>query len=405
MKVLQINAVSDTGSTGRICRELNEALLARGHDGLILYGNGRSEYQYGQKVSGDISVKVHGLLSRILGKNAAYSTAATGKLLDILSSYQPDIVHLHNLHGNYVNLAPLLRYLAEKDIPTVLTLHDCWFFTGKCTHYTEAGCYKWQTGCHHCPKLRGDIPSWFFDRTEEMWREKKELFSAIPRLAVIGVSDWITGEAKKSFLKDAMILQRIYNWIDLDVFYPRGKEGGRQFGISKDKFSILCIGAGWSENSYKTKDLLTLAGKIPENYEIILAGAVPFADRLPDNIKVVGYVSSTEDLAKLYSACDVYVHLSREDTFGKVIAEAISCGTPAVVYDSTACPEVLGTDCGYAVPTGDVGAVLEAVKRIENREKREWEADCRNHARKTFGKDTLIAETLDLYQRLLGLEV
>ena len=402
MKVVQINAVCGRGSTGRICRELNDAVVRQGNEGMILYGNGSSKYEFAHKVSGKYGVKMHGLLSRLLGKNAAYSPLATKQILDLLRSNRPDVVHLHNLHGNYVNLKPLLRYLAEKDIPTVVTLHDCWFFTGKCTHYTAAGCDRWQTGCHHCPKLKGDIPSWFVDRTGEMWREKKALFAAIPRLAVIGVSDWITNEAKKSFLKDASILQRIYNWIDLSVFYPRGKEAAEQFGISENKFSILCIGAGWNENSPKTKDLLMLAKLLPEDYEIILAGSVPFADRLPCSIKTVGYISSTEVLAKLYSACDVYVHLSREDTFGKVIAEALACGTPAVVYDSTACPEIVGEGCGYAVPAGDVEAVCNAIARIRKQSKAAFIKGCREYAAANFSKEKLVEDTLELYRRLIG---
>lgn len=401
MKVVQINAVCDFGSTGRTCRELNDYLLESGHEGMVLYGNGKTDYSFAYRVTGKFGVKIHGLLSRILGKNAAYSPVATRKILAFLRSYRPDVVHLRNLHGNFVSLKPLLRYLAQEDIPTVVTLHDCWFFTGKCTHYTAAGCNRWQTGCHDCPRLRSDIPSFFFDRTGEMWEEKKKLFGAIPRLAVIGVSDWITGEARKSFLADAAILQRIYNWIDLDVFYPRGKAGRGRFGISEDKFAVLCIGAGWTEDSLKTKDLLALAERLPEDCEIILAGAVPFADQLPSNMKPVGYLSSVEDLAGLYSACDVYVHLSREDTFGKVIAEAISCGTPAVVYNSTACPEIVGEGCGYVVETGDVDAVLDAVEKIKTASDANYEQICTEFAASSFSKNILIEETLHLYQRLM----
>ena len=401
MKVIQINAVCDIGSTGRICRELNDFLIQSGHHGLIIYGNGTSDYEFAYKVSSKIGVKAHALLARFLGKNAAYSPFATRKLVNTLRFFEPDIVHLHNLHGNYINLNPLLCYLRKKDIPTVLTLHDCWFFTGKCVYYTRMECNKWQTGCYSCPKLRGDIPSWFLDRTTEMWREKKELFAAIPRLAVIGVSDWITGEARKSFLKDAAIIQRIYNWIDLDVFYPRGDAGCSQFGISEEKYTVLCIGAGWSEDSYKTKDLLKLANLLPEDYEIILAGDVPFAQNLPKNIKSVGYISSTEDLAKLYSACDVYVHLSREDTFGKVIAEALACGTPAVVYDSTACPEILGDGCGAVVAQGDVMAIYHAMEEIRKHPKKVYVARCTEHVAANFPKDKLIKDTLNLYQRVM----
>lgn len=401
MKVVQINAVCGVGSTGRICVELNDMIVQRGHEGIVLYGNGSSEYQFSKKISGKYGVKLHGLLSRIFGKNAAYSPLATWKMISFLRSYQPDVVHLHNLHGNYVNLNPLLRYLAKNDIPTVITLHDCWFFTGKCTHYTAVGCDRWQTGCHDCPKLKGDIPSWFFDRTAEMWQEKKALFGAIPRLAVVGVSDWITDEARKSFLKDAAILKRIYNWIDLSVFYPRGKEAAQKFGIAEDKFSVLCIGAGWNENSAKTKDLLELAKLLPEEYEIILAGSVSFAEKLPSNVKAVGYISSTEDLARLYSACDVYVHLSREDTFGKVIAEALACGPPAVVYNSTACPEILGEGCGTVVVPGDVEAVVHAIENIQKGYRANYEKNCAEYAAANFAKEKLVKDTLVLYSGLI----
>lgn len=400
MKIVQINAVCDTGSTGRICRELNDSLMQQGHEGIVLYGNGRSEYPVARKVAGQLGVKAHGLLSRLLGKNAAYSPFATNRIIRIIRSFRPDVVHLHNLHGNFVSLKPLLRYLAGNDIPTVITLHDCWFYTGKCTHYTAVGCYRWQTGCHDCPKLRADIPSFWFDRTGEMWEEKKKLFGAIPRLAVVGVSDWITNEARKSFLNDAKILRRIYNWIDLDVFYPRGKETREAFGIQEDKFAILCIGAGWSENAPKTRDLLALAGKLGDDCQIILAGAVHFADKLPDNVICVGYISDTDRLAKLYSACDVYVHLSREDTFGKVIAEALACGTPAVVYNSTACPEIVGEGCGFAVETGDVDAVLGAIETVKNLGKDRFQISCTEAAGKNFSKNILIEETFALYSEL-----
>lgn len=393
MKVVQINAVCGVGSTGRICEELNNMLLQSGHEGVILYGNGSSDYAHSKRVASGIGVKVHGLLSRMLGKNASYSPFATKKILAFLKDYQPDVVHLHNLHGNFVNLKPLLRYLAERDIPTVLTLHDCWFFTGKCTHYTAEGCYKWQTGCHNCPKLKADIPSWFFDRTPQMWEEKKRLFGAIPRLAVVGVSDWITKEAERSFLSKAKILKRIYNWIDLDVFYPRKNQSG-------GKFSILCIGSRWYRESLKTQDLLALAAQLGENEQIILAGKVDFADELPQNIVSVGYISSAEELAQLYSACDVYVHLSREDTFGKVIAEALACGTPAIVYDATACPEVLGEECGYTVTPGDMEGILERIQQIKESGKAAFCTACAQYVRKHFEKEQLVEQTLRLYQSL-----
>ena len=401
MKIVQINAVCDSGSTGRTCKELNEALLQAGHHGLILYGNGSSQYPYGRKIEGDMGIKVHALLSRLLGKNAAYSPMATRKAIKIIKVYKPDVVHLRNLHGNYINLKQLLKYLAKHHIATVISLHDCWIFTGKCTHYTQTGCNRWQTGCHNCPSLKKDIPSFFFDRTREMWKEKNNLLREIPRLAVIGVSDWITEEGRKSpFFANAKEITRIYNWIDLDTFYLRQDITAAKYSIPEGKYTVLCVGAGWNPQADRTRDLLRLAENLGKDYQILLAGNITQEMELPENITQVGYISSAEELAKLYSAVDVYVHLSREDTFGKVIAEAMACGTPAVVYNATACPELVDEGCGYVVKTGDVQAMAKAIEKIVQQGKNTYREQCIQNVHRRFAKDALIQETLELYRML-----
>lgn len=400
MKVLQINAVCGKGSTGRICCELSDWLIENGHESKILFGNGMSDYSYAKKIAGKTGVKIHGLLSRIIGKQAAFSPFSTAKAIKEIKHFQPSIVHLHNLHGNYINLKKLLKYLAKNDIPTVITLHDCWFFTGKCTHYTAKQCKKWQNGCRDCSQLKKDIPSWFFDRTKRMWREKKELFEAISRLGVIGVSDWITGEAKNSFLKNAKIIERIYNWIDLEVFYPRQENLTEKYGLPKDKFLVFCIGAGWSLNSSKYQDLLALSDKLNADTHIVLAGAISKDIALPKNITPIGYINSTDELAKLYSRADVYVHLSGEDTFGKVIAEAMACGTPAIVYNSTACPELIGEGCGHVVEVGDIDGIKQAIDKVKSVGKEKYSKACIEFVRKNFEKEKLIRETIALYERL-----
>lgn len=402
MKILQINAVADAGSTGEICRQINEMLLHQGHQGMILYGNGESTYPYACKVSGKYGVKLHGLMSRVLGKNAAYSPIATGKVLRKIRAFQPDVVHLHNLHGNYVNLNPLLRYLAKKNIATVITLHDCWFFTGKCTHYTQAGCSKWETGCHDCPRLKEDIPALFFDRTAQMWKEKKQLFNAIPRLAVVGVSDWITNEGRKSpCFSNAKIITRIYNWIDTKTFYPRQSDIKEKYHIPGDRFTVLCIGAGWSRQASRSQELLKLAAMLPQDCQIVLAGNVPFADELPENVRYIGYVRSAEELAQLYSAADVYAHLSREDTFGKVIAEALACGTPAVVYDSTACPELVKESCGAIVAPGDTEGLLQAIMQVREKGKAAYSENCVAAVQGKLEREKLLQDTINLYAQLI----
>lgn len=401
MKVLQINAVYGSGSTGRICMELNNALAKNGDEGNVIFARGKTLDTNALAVSSALGVKVGGLMARLTGYNAGFSPVATSRIIRKIKQYKPDLVHLHNLHGNYVHVKKLLRFLGKEDIPTVITLHDCWFFTGKCTHYTSAKCDKWQTGCGNCPQLKKDIPSWFLDRTAKMWKDKKELFSAIPRLAVVGVSNWITNEGKKSFLGDAKIIKRIYNWIDLDVFYPRTDNVFAKYGVLEDKFTVLCIGAGWKDGTSRFDDLLALSNRLPKDMQIVLVGGVETEKQLPPNVKAIGYVHSVEELAKLYSQANVYVHLSREDTFGKVIAEAMACGTPAIVYHSTACPELIGENCGYVVETGDLDSVLEAILAVKKDGKAKYSNSCIEFVKENFEKEKLLSETLQLYQSLV----
>ena len=397
MKVVQINAVCGKGSTGRICVELNEMLMRSGHEGMILYGNGSSDYPHSKKVTGKWGVKLHGLLSRLFGKNAAYSPFATRRILRFLETYEPDVVHLHNLHGNYVNINPLLRYLAQKDIPTVLTLHDCWFFTGKCTHYTAIGCDRWQTGCHDCPKLKSDIPSWFFDRTAGMWEEKKSLFEAIPRLSVIGVSEWITGEARKSFLSNAKDVRTIHNGIDLEVFRLRSSNVRQKYGIPSGKKVILGVAAGWCFE--KGVDVfLALSERLDnEQYQIVLVGTDSGIDSiLPENIISIHRTENQRELAELYTAADVFVNPTRQDTYPTVNMEAIACGTPVATFRVGGSPEILDEQTGCIAEPNDVDGLVTAVAQICTRQTVSKEACIRRAAE--FEKEKCFKEYLSLYE-------
>lgn len=400
MKIVQINAVYGTGSTGRTTMELHRALKDMGQESYVFTSDGRCEDDGVFPLGTHTDHKIHALFSRLSGKQAYFSAGATKELLKQLDRLKPDVVHLRNLHGNYIHLPMLLDYLSRKDIATVVTLHDCWFFTGKCTHYTTQGCRRWETGCYDCPKLKNDNVSWFFDRTKTLWKDKRRLFQAIPRLGVVGVSDWITDEAKRSFLKTAKVIRRIYNWIDLDVFCPLRQPLREKYGLQKENGVILCVSAAWHETAEKFQDLLKLSRILSPDMRILLVGNVCANVALPEQIINIGYVDTPEKLAELYALADVYVHLSREDTFGKVIAEALACGTPAVVYSSTACPEVVEDGCGYAVPVGDVESVFEAVCRILQNGKSSYIQRCVNSARNRFEKAALIRETTNLYQAL-----
>ena len=399
MKIVQINAVYNIGSTGRTTAELHEALQKAGHESYVVYSQTSiNDVSNTYSMGSSTDRKVHGLLSRITGKQGYFSVNSTKKLLKLLDEIKPDVVHLRNLHGNYINLPMLLKYLAKKDIATVITLHDFWFITGKCVHYITEKCDKWQSQCDNCPNINNGNPSWLFDRTKKMHSDKKRLFGEIPRLAIIGVSQWVTDEAKKSPISETAITKRIYNWIDFNKFYPRDVEALKEEKGLKDKFTVLGVASGWVARK-GLDNFITLAQE-KKNYNFILVGNMPANIELPENMTAVGSVSSVDTLAEYYSLADVFVTFSSAETFGKVSAEAMSCGTPVVCYNANACPEILGEDCGYSVEVDDISAVAAAVDKIYENGKEFYRDNCIKHARAMFEKSILIDEYVKLYSQL-----
>jgi glycosyltransferase involved in cell wall biosynthesis len=398
MKVLQINAVCGIKSTGRICVEIANYINCSGNEGYIAYSVGLP-YENGYRIGTAIDTKLHALNSRVFGTQAYFSKSCTNKLLKYIKNIKPDVVHLHNLHSNFINLKLLLNYLAENDIPTVLTLHDCWFYTGKCTHYTMDNCNKWQTGCYNCVRLKKDNPSWILDRTKTMWQDKKILFEKIPRLAVVGVSDWITNEAKKSMLSSAQILKRIYNWIDLDVFKQVETKVLRNKLKLENKFIIIGVASSWNNDKGLNK-FIELSNILPDDIIIILVGNVSSFTKFPKNILSIKETHNISELIEYYSIADVLLNLSLAESFGKVSAEALSCGTPIITFKSTASPELVGDGCGYVIDRNSIEDILNAILKVRKDGKKYYSNKCVSYAKANFNKDERINDYLKLYQDL-----
>ena len=404
MKVLQINAVYNYSSTGRITTELHNALINKGIESFAVCSKVYNSNDEVYRIGSDYEVKFHGMMSRLSGKQGYFSKKSTEKLLKYINSIKPDIVHLGNLHSNYVNLPMLLAYLAENDIATVITLHDCWFFTGKCMYYTVDNCYKWQTGCHDCSQLHTDNKSYFLDRTTEMWRDKKRLFESIPRLGVIGVSDWIANEAKKSLLSNAKIIRRIYNWIDLEIFKPVNSASLRNKLKIENKFIILCVASKWSERK-GVSTIMALAKIIDNDTVILMVGDANNHNLSSNNIIQINSTNSVTELVDYYSMADVFFQPSLEETFGKVTAEALSCGTPVICFNSTANSELVGEGCGYILDKVDIDDVINAINIIKETGKDKYSLKCRTFADMNFSKDDRINDHIQLYNELINMKV
>lgn len=399
MRVLHINAVYKRFSTGRSLMELDADLNSNGVESYVACSK-----SYGEEnvyvIGNPAEVKFHGFMSRLSGMQAYFSYHDTKKLIAYIDKLKPDVIHLHNLHANFINLPELLKYIAKKDIPTVISLYDCWFFTGKCMHYTTEGCYKWETLCHDCPQLHEGNDSWFFDRTKKVHSDRIRLFNAIPRLAIIGISDWVTDECRRSpIAKNAKIIKREYLWIDMNNFKPvPAQEKRREMGL-ENKFVIIGVAEQWG-NAKGLPQFLELADKISDDKVILLVGNPAEGVKLPDNVISVGRTNSQQELALYYSLADVFVTFSYQETFGKVSAEALSCGTPVVCYNSTACPELVGGNCGKAVDTDEKDGIFKAINEIAENGKSSYSDSCISFARANFSREKITKEFIKIYKDL-----
>lgn len=401
MKIIQINETCGQGSTGRLVQELNDGLLQAGHDAFVFYGSGNSEYEYASKIGNRRSQIAHAILSRITGLQGYFSVSSTRQLLKTLDSIKPDIVHLHNLHGNYINLGILLDYTAKHKIPIAITLHDCWFFTGKCTHFIACGCYKWRSQCEKCPQLHTDQvnPTFFFDRTRKCFSDKRMWFTKQTRIGVIGVSEWISNEVKYSILKNALI-ETIPNWIDTNVFkYYKCKS---EFNAVNGKKIVLMVMSVISE-SKGYYEMLYLAKNLPQDYQIVLVGGNKDNLVIPSNVLHIKSIKDKVKLAKLYSSADVCVNTTKHETFGLVTVEAMACGTPAIVYNNTASNEIIPLGCGYILEENKgYKALLDAVINActSNNLRPREEISMIIHGK--YGKQTSINKYIDFYENLVG---
>lgn len=399
MKIVQINAVYKKSSTGRTTMELHYVLRTQEIESYVFAADSPVEEENVFLIGNQGDRKIHALLSRASGLQGYFSHGATRKLISQLEQIEPDVVHLRNLHGNYIHLPMLMDYLQKNKSAVVVTLHDCWFFTGKCCHYTEDSCLRWKESCGHCPALHKWNKSWLFDRSRKMLKDKKNWFTGIHRLAVVGVSDWITNEARQSLLGSASIVRRIYNWIDLDVFKPQDTAALRQKLGLKSEFVVLGVSQVWDEKKGFSV-FLDLARQMPD-IKVLLVGAVPEGAELPANVLAVGTVNDTATLSQYYSMADVFFNPSIQETFGKVTAEAMACGTPVIGYNATATPELLGEGCGMVVQQGaDSTEIVEAVRTIQNGDARCLSEHCREYACRNFDKDKNIEDYIALYKEL-----
>ena len=401
-KLLQINSVINSGSTGRIVEEIGKTAIRAGWDSYIAYGrNERPSDSKTIKIGNACDIRIHGLQTRLFDKHGLGSKESTNNLLIQIETIKPDIIHLHNIHGYYINYEILFRYLNKTSVPVVWTLHDCWSITGHCSHFTFVDCQKWKNKCYSCPQVNEYPASLLIDRSEKNFKLKKELFTSLSNLTLVPVSSWLGDIIEKSFMKNYPV-KIINNGINIEVFKPVNRQTIESKFPLEEKIILLGVASIWS-NKKGFSDFIELSRILDEDrYQIVLIGLTKKQiKQLPKHIIGIERTESIQELAELYSISDIYLNPTYEDTFPTTNLEALACGTPVITYNTGGSPEALDDSTGIVINKGDINGLIKAINEIESKGKEFYSTACVNRANRLYRKNDRFNEYIELYEKLL----
>jgi glycosyltransferase involved in cell wall biosynthesis len=403
-KLLQINTVLNSGSTGRIAEAIGLLAIDNGWESYIAFGRwNRKSASEKIKIGNRWDTLWHVLMTRLFDKHGLFSKRATKKLIQQIQLIQPDIIQIHNLHGYYINYKILFTWLSKRSIPVIWTLHDCWTITGHCSYFEIIGCDRWKTECNNCPQKRKYPQSLFIDDSTNNYKHKKTLFTSVSNMTIVPVSYWLGDIIKQSFLNTYPV-QVIQNGIDISLFSPKTDIILiREKYDVENKFVLLGVANIWDPRK-GLKDFVALNKIIDHNiYIIILVGLnKKQIKHLPEEISGIERTESVQELAELYSVADVFLNPTWEDTFSTTNLEALSCGTPVITYRTGGTVESVSEDTGFIVEKGDVEGLYTVVKEIHEKGKLHYSQKCRERAVVYYDKRERFNDYIKLFDQLLN---
>ena len=400
-KLLIIGSSLNYGSPGHICESIGLKAMSDGWT--VFQAHGLKYSRPSQLNTYPVCTRMgelkHTIKSFLFDSHGLSSSNETKKLVNWIESIAPDVIHLHNLHGYYLNYPILFEFLSHYNKPIVWTVHDFWPITGHCAHFDYIGCDKWKTECNNCPQISSYPKSLFIDNSGRNFRAKKKAFTSVKNMSIVTVSNWVSSLYSESFLRNYPI-STIHNGVNVNVFNPISSNLREELGLV-DHFVLLGVASPW----YKLKgydDYLALSKLLPHDCKIILIGVTAEQKReLPNNILGVERTDSQIELAKYYSMADVTLNLSYQETFGMTSVEGMACGTPAIVYNRTASPELVSSKTGIIVEAGCITELINAILLIRDKGKDYYSVECRNRVLKEFDEECQFNEYINMYNQLI----
>ncbi|MFJ7735131.1 glycosyltransferase [Lysinibacillus sp. NPDC097287] len=400
MKVLQINSVCGVGSTGRIATDIHHILIDQGHDSYIAYGRGYPmNCNSAIRIGSNYDNYAHVALTRIYDKHGFGSRKATKEFIKKVEVLNPDVIHLHNIHGYYINIEMLFNYLKKSNKPVIWTLHDCWPFTGHCSHFDFIHCEKWKIGCNQCPQKNTYPSSWIFDKSKDNYVMKKELFSGMKNMTIITPSKWLANLVKDSFLSEYP-LKVINNGIDLEVFRPTKSDFREKFAL-ENKFIILGVANVWSERK-GLEYFAELSNQINDDEVIVMVGLTQKQlENLPKKIIGLNKTNNINELAEIYSTADVFINPTLEEVMGLTNIEALACGTPVITFDTGGSPENINDKCGIVVEKKGINALKRAIETVYEKRKSSYIDFCIQRSNQLYSKIDRFNDYVDIYKSIV----
>lgn len=364
MKVLQINSVCGVGSTGRIATDLYKVLEEQGHECVIAYGRGTApEGIKTIKIGTDFDNYMHVAKTRIFDKHGFGSTKATKEFIEKVKAYDPDVIHLHNIHGYYINIEILFNYLKEANKKVIWTLHDCWAFTGHCSHFDYIGCDKWKDECEKCPQKKEYPSSILKDNSNWNYEKKKQIFTSVNNMTIVTPSKWLANLVKESFLTKYPI-KVINNGIDLEIFKTTKSNFKEKYNL-QNKIMILGVASVWTKK--KGFDyFIELSKVLNDSFKVVMVGiSEKQKARLPKNILAISRTNNAKELAEIYSAADIFINLTLEDNYPTTNLEAIACGTKVLTFDTGGARETISKTEGSIIKKDNIKILIEELLKIK----------------------------------------
>ena len=343
MKVLLINVTCGVGSHGHICKDIAEDYASMGHEVRIAYGRGTptpDTRKYAVKIGNKAEVYIHALYARLFDRSGFGSWIGTLRFLKWVDEFEPDVIWLHNIHGYYINIKYLFKWIKRHpQVEVKWTLHDCWSFTGHCGHFIRANCYKWKSQCYNCANKLEYPQSVFLDSSRKNYIEKKALFCGVKKMEIIVPSNWLAKHVRDSYLNEYPITVK-HNQVNNEVFKYTESDFRKRYNID-DKIVILGVSAVWSNNK-GLDEFIELAQMLDDRYVVVLVGMKKRQiKKYSTSIMGLPRTNDQRMMAEYYSSADYFVNASKEETFSMTTLEALSCGAKVIVYRGTACEEVV----------------------------------------------------------------